>query len=344
MAWLAAYKALGYGTTGGGMYLNPLDEPLPYLRALVERLPVLLAAQIGVSLSDAWVVLPPHAMLVAYVLALLALAAFAALLAPLWRRLPACRFWALGTVLSLPPVCATFPMDRLLVFASVGAMATIALVFADWLERGALALLPRARRALATTAVVLLALSHLVLAPLFLPLRVLFVGLLSGMGNQLEASIPTDETIRGKTLVILSSSAELTTFPPWLQRQVLDVPRPRRMRLLATCFARIRVSRVDATTLRLRPEKGFLDNETLRMARGLSRPFHVGDEVLLSDMRVRVREVTADGRPAEADFTFPVPLEDPSLLWTRLHAGGRLQPWSPPAVGESQLLPSVQPR
>jgi hypothetical protein len=235
-------------------------------------------------------------------------------------------------------------MDRLLVFAGVGAMATIALVFADWLEQGALALLPRARRALATTAVVLLALSHLVLAPLFLPLRVLIVGLISGMGNQLEASIPTDETIRGKTLVILSSAAELTTFPPWLQRQVLDVPRPRRMRLLATCFARLRVSRVDATTLRLRPEKGFLDNETLRMARGLSRPFHVGDEVLLSDLRVRVREVTADGRPAEADFTFPVPLEDASLLWTRLQAGGRLAPWSPPAVGESQLLPSVQPR
>ena len=27
VAWLAAYKALGYGTSGGGMYLNPLDEP-----------------------------------------------------------------------------------------------------------------------------------------------------------------------------------------------------------------------------------------------------------------------------------------------------------------------------
>ena len=44
-AWLLAYPALGYGTTGGGMYLNPLDEPALYLRALGERLPVLLAAQ-----------------------------------------------------------------------------------------------------------------------------------------------------------------------------------------------------------------------------------------------------------------------------------------------------------
>ena len=235
-------------------------------------------------------------------------------------------------------------MDRLLVFAGVGAMATIALVFAEWLEGDALTLLPRARRAVATTVVVLLAAAHLVLAPLLLPLRVLSVGLVSRIGERLEASIPKEEAIRGKTLVILSSAAELTAFPPWMQRQVRGVPRPRHMRVLATCFGNLRVSRPDATTLRVRPDKGFLDNELLRMVRGLSRPFRVGDEVVLPGLRVRVFEVTADGRPAAADFTFGVPLEDESLLWTRVHGGGALLPWSPPVVGESQVLPSVGPR
>jgi hypothetical protein len=61
-------------------------------------------------------------------------------------------------------------------------------------------------------------------------------------------------------------------------------------------------------------------------------------------MRVRVHEVTADGRPAEVDFNFAVPLEDESLLWRRLQAGGALVPWSPPAPGESQRLPSIAPR
>jgi hypothetical protein len=323
-AWLLAYKLLGYGTSGGSMYLNPLDEPLPYLRALAERLPVLLAAQVGLGLADIWLVLP-------------------ALVAPLWRRLPSCRFWALGAVFSLPPVCATFPMDRLLVFAGVGAMAVVALVFAEWLEGDALAA-PRARRTFATIAVSLLAFVHLVLAPLLLPLRVLTVGLLAGMGERLEASIPTDEAVRRRTLIILSSSAELTTFPPWMQRRVLDVPGPRRMRVLATCFGRVHVSRPDATVLRVRPEAGFLDNELLRMVRGLSRPFHPGDEVVLSDMRARVLEVTADGRPAEVDFTFAVPLEDPSLMWTRVRGGGALVPWSPPAVGESEVLDSIMAR
>jgi hypothetical protein len=94
----------------------------------------------------------------------------------------------------------------------------------------------------------------------------------------------------------------------------------------------------------VRPEKGFLDNEWLRMVRGPSRPFRPGDEVVISDVRVRVRDVTGDGRPGEADFTFGVPLEDPSLVWTRLRAGGSLVPWSPPAVGESQVLPAVAPQ
>ena len=250
VAWLVAYKALGYGTSGGSMYLNPLDEPAGYLRALVERLPVLLAAQLGLSLSDAWLVLPPSARVVAYGLALLWLAVFGVVLAPVWRRVPACRFWALGAVLSLPPVCATFPMDRLLVFAGVGAMAAVALVLAEWLDgrrvRAPPAAAPRRSRRASSLLLVLL---HLVLAPLLLPLRVLLLGWASAMGRTLEASIPADESVGTKTLVILSSAAEMTTFPPWMERQVRGVPRPRRMRVLATCFgdaARLAPRRDDA--------------------------------------------------------------------------------------------------
>jgi hypothetical protein len=341
IAWLIAYSGLGYGTRGGGMYLNPLNEPTLYLRALVERLPVLLAAQVGLSVSDVWLALPPPLQIAAYVLALVVLLVVAALLVPLWRLSPACRFWVVGAVLSLPIACATFPMDRLLVFAGVGAMAAIALVFAEWLQGEAYGTLPQPRRALAAVAVSLLAVSHLVLAPLLLPPRVMTLGLMARMGERLEASIPRDESVRGKVLVIPTSAAEMTAFPPWMQRQVSGVPRPRRMRVLATCFSDVRVSRPDARTLRLRPEEGFLDNGLLRMVRGPSRPFHAGDEVVLSDMRVRVREVTPDGRPAAADFTFAVRLEDPSLLWMRLYAGGTLKPWTPLAVGESQVLPSV---
>jgi hypothetical protein len=343
VAWLASYKLLGYGTSGGGHYLNPLDEPRVYLVALVQRLPILLAAQVGPSLSDAWMFLPATARVVGWMLALLVIAVFAAVLAPLWRRRPECRFWALGAVLSLPPMCATFPMDRLLVFAGVGAMATVAIVLADWVEGGTLSL-PRPRRVLAATVVPALAVLHLVLAPALLPLRILVLAYVGVMGQRLEAAIPRDDGVREKTLVLLSSSAEMTTFPPWMQRQVEQVPRPRHMWVLASCFGDVYVSRLDGRSLRVRPENGFLDNDSLRLVRGPSRPFRAGDEVQLSGLHVRVREVTPDGRPAVADFTFPVPLEDPSLIWRRIHAGGTLDPWSPPAVGETHRLPAIEQR
>ena len=223
-------------------------------------------------------------------------------------------------------------------------MATIALILAEWLRGDAFALLPRARRAIATGLVLLLVLLHVVLAPALLPFRVLAMRFLAQIGDRVEASIPADETIRGKSLLILSSSAEMTTFPPWMQRQVSGVPRPSRMRVLASCFSNVHVSRPDATTLRVRPEKGFLDHEWVRIVRGLSRPFRPGDDVVLSDVRALVRDVTADGRPAEVDFALRVPLEYPTLLWTRVQAGGALVPWSPPAVGASQTLPSESPR
>jgi hypothetical protein len=114
------------------------------------------------------------------------------------------------------------------------------------------------------------------------------------------------------------------------------------MRVRATCFGDRHVSRLDATTLRVRPERRFLDNELLRVVRGLSRPFRPGDEIVLSNLHLRVREASPDARPAEADLALALPLEDASLLWTRLHAGRALAPWAPPAVGESQVWPSLE--
>ncbi len=125
-----------------------------------------------------------------------------------------------------------------------------------------------------------------------------------------------------------------------VQRAVLAVPRPRRMRILSSGGGAVRLSRLDATTLRVRPAEDFLKSAPERMARSLSRPFHPGDEVALSDVRVRVSEVTADGRPAQAEFFFDVPLEDPSLLWMRWQRDA-LAPYSPPAVGESHVLPPI---
>jgi hypothetical protein len=47
-------------------------------------------------------------------------------IAPLLLRDRLARFWAAGTIFASIPVCATFPMDRLLTFVGIGAFGLIA--------------------------------------------------------------------------------------------------------------------------------------------------------------------------------------------------------------------------
>jgi hypothetical protein len=186
----------------------------------------------------------------------------------------------------------------------------------------------------------LLVLVHLVAAPLLLPLRALSMNLMSGMVDRVDASLPRNERVGERTLVVVNAPADGAVAYAPLQRAVQGTPRPRRLRLLASGVAEVRVSRLDAKTLRLRPADGFLRSEGERMMRGLSRPFRPGDEIVLSGLRVRIGAVSADGRPEEADFLFDVPLDDPSLLWMQWR-GSTLSPYVPPPAGGSHVLPAI---
>ena len=335
VTWMTAYRLLGHGTRGSGIYVSPLDEPGRFLGALIERAPVLLLAQAGGFVSDLWLVIPPRGQPVVHGLALVVAMAAGWLLWPLWRRDPVARFWTLGLLLATVPICATFPMDRLLVFTGVGAMALVAQLLALALGNDGAAP-PTRRPALRTAAVVLVGL-HLILAPLVLPVRALSVRFLNAFAARATEAIPKDEAVRGKTLVVVRAPADGSVGYTLTERAVLGVPRPERIRLLASGLGSVQVTRLDERTLKVRPAYGFCSTEGERMVRGLSRPFRVGDTVELSDLHVLVTAVNAQGRAVEAVFRFDRPLEDPSLLWLSWRGAG-LVPYSPPAVGAGDTL------
>jgi hypothetical protein len=339
-AWLLAYGALGYGGRGGSLYVDPGQGPLAYLRLVIERVPVYLAAQLGLGSADLWMQIPPLAQAVVFGLSLVTLAAVAIALGPVARRQPVVRFWALGAALSLAPMAATFPSDRLLTFAGVGAMAVVATLLAATLEEARSGRLTRLSR---KVVVPLLVLAHLIVAPLLLPIRTLTMNLASGFVGRVDASIPRGDEIRNRTLVIVNAPVDFLIL--WYQpvaRAVLGIPRPRGIRLLTAGLTEVRLSRLDAVTLRVFPGEDFLAVEPQQVLRGGLRPFHPGDEVTLSDIRVRVGKVTDDGRPSQVDFSFGVPLEDPSLVWMQWR-GGALAPYTPPSVGQSHVLPPIDP-
>lgn len=159
LLWLARYVAGGHGTWGAQSYVDPLSTDFPL--ALAERIPLLLAAQWLQVPSDLWIAMPRAAQLAMTVLGLGTSAIVWLLARPALRERPHARFFCLGMVLSLPPVCASFPMDRLLLFCGLGAFGLLAVMveqagllsdglrLGHWTTRGVGVLLVIQRRLLA---------------------------------------------------------------------------------------------------------------------------------------------------------------------------------------------------
>jgi hypothetical protein len=182
---------------------------------------------------------------------------------------------------------------------------------------------------------------HLILAPLLLPLRALSVGLMRLIMAHSVESILEDPNVTTKTLVVVRAPADGSVAYTLVEPAALGEGRPRRLRLLASGLAPIRVTRVDERTLEVRPAQGFYSTEGERMLRGPSRPFRSGEEVQLSDLQVVVTEVDAAGRALEAEFRFERELEDASLLWYTWRDSG-LKRYVPPPVGATHTLPAIR--
>ncbi len=254
-----------------------------------------------------------------------------------WPRLaaqPHARFWLAGAGLSLVFICASAPWDRQLVFVGMGAAPALAMVLAACLEKPPATRFPR-------FVVGALVVCNLVLAPLALPLKSLTI---LGMGKAIpspDASIPRDATIAERTLVIPWLAFEAPLWFTWSMRDAQGIPKPGKTRILAASFGDVSVARLDAVTLRLRPQDGFFPSDSSQMFRSPARPFYQGDVVRLSDMVATVLEVTADGRPQTVEFRFASSLESPTWLWMRGTRTG-LGRWELPRIGETIVMSAAE--
>lgn len=333
LAWQLYYVGAGYGTAATTGYLHPLHEPRAWALRLVEGAPAVVLGQLTPLWSDLLGVYPTALKVLVGALAALLLVALARRAGPSLRASPAMRFWVTGAALGVPLIAAAGVADQNLTFVGLGAAPALALVLDDARER-----LPAGRGARALVGA--LAVFNLAVAPALLPLRCLTM---LGMGftlPQTDASIPRDPSVAARTLVVLWAPSEGGVYASQNRRFADGTPRPGRTRILATGFGDLAVTRVDATTLRVRVRGGFFDHAMHRLMRGPSQPFRVGDVVSLSDLSATVTAVTPDGRPGTVVFRFATSLESPTWLWTR-SVGARLVPWTPPAVGATVTVPAA---
>lgn len=378
-AWWIGYGALGYGLVGTGFYADPGSNPLRYLVTVMERGPLLLAAQ-WLGLAPVLVgYLSDGATRVAWGSALAILAAGAIILLPLVRTDRIARFWLLGMLLALVPACTTRLLgSRQLLFVSLGALALIAQIVEQAVNRSAASKTWRSRISATSVVAVLLLLLHL-LAPL--PLLPMTASASDSLQDVVEHVLPltgtpaTSQTER--VFVINAPSPFHFLYWPAMTSLTADAQLAQ-PRVLAPGYTTVTLTRVDAQTILVRAQQGFypgadngprpapvqsarmdeayLYEEVASFFRDVNHPMAQGDEVVLDaatmddsvddsvdvtvEVTVEVVELTQDARPLAARMVFAHALEDETYAWLQWDwEQGVYVEFTPPPIGATIELP-----
>lgn len=315
VAWRLAYNLMGFGAAGSGLYIDPVAEPLVFLSVLPERIPLLLLGTFGFPPAEA-------AFFVTGKLAWLAVVgsvSFTALIAvSVWaivRYDRFARFWMLGTLLALIPACTAIPHNRLLYFASLGAMGVVVALLNAF--RSLDPRLPRGAWGKATRIFAILSGGlHLFVSPLFLPLLAVEILVTRSITDVAvpSAFVELTDPPRQELIILTAPEYYSGTFPRLLAR-LERRPDMERQRLLSVGPVALDVRRLDAHRLEVTFEGGLLGPMLTRLYRGRNDPFAPGDRVALQGLTIDVTRVTDDGRPLVAIFTFEKQLDSPDLCW-----------------------------
>ena len=337
--WFVAYKLGGFGAAGGAFYIDPVGQPGEFLAAAAIRLPVLLAGQMALPPADAWMALPPEKISGFVTVCLLVVVVVAGGLFAALRRDRKAGFFALGVVLCLVPACATWPSDRMLLFSGLGGFGLVAMMLSASREG-----LGRPARWLVGVVSSLFVFCHVIVAPILLPVRAYGTGMmLSGFSNRAIESLPPDDVLGGKTLVIVSSPDAVIHMTALSARINRGSPYPEIVRVLSTATqGALSVSRVDERTLSVTLSDGFFCEPTSKVFRDPKKaPLRVGDKVAIDGFVAEIMSVTAEeGLPERIHFHFDRALEHPSMVFIYWNER-RWEPLVIPAMGEERKLPVV---
>jgi hypothetical protein len=365
VAWRIAWTGLGFGVDGVGYCVDPLREPVRFFWAVLERGPILLLGQWGLPPAEITLLLGTTGRSILWAAAVLFMGVVGCVVYPLIRGgrsnissifhgnglsrtqygdasnalnahneasnphpTALARFWMMGMLLAIIPICTTFPADRMLSFVGLGAMGLLAQFFVAVAEYRSTS---RTRSAAGIAFIGV----HLIVAPAMLPLR---AGWPTGPGwSKYEIRTPLDDSITRQDLVLVNPPSAMHVAYFAMERDFAGLPLPRHIRQLASGPGALTMQRLDERTLEIRPKNGYGGWAFERLFRAQQHPFKPGDHIDLTGMKIEIAEVTSDGRPAVARFCFDVPLEDGSLRWLA-YEQGEFRPFVPPRVGGSVHL------
>jgi hypothetical protein len=192
------------------------------------------------------------------------------------------------------------------------------------------------------------------LFPLVVPLTRDFLSPLSRAMMNVASAVPSD----ARSAVIVNSPCPGQLIYARSLGDYVGTPLDQPIRALAPGHYDVVVTRLDDTTVLLRPDHGYLLAPGTMLEgwdswlpaanagyaalqgdgffRSPERSFADEESVLLSDVTFTTTEVDGQGRPMEASARFVAPLESPSVAWMWWDWDSkRYLPFSVPAVGHS---------
>ena len=247
------------------------------------------------------------------------------------------RFWGLGAVLSLVPIAAVGPENRVLGFVGLGSMALLARLTEFVFARAYVASIPRVWKGFAWTMTLILLLNHVVAAPLLGLARIAYQGKVNSRLDRAMASVPEDPQLASQDLVLINPPDHVYLVGEiWAVKRLENSPMPRHIRELST-GGTFEVTRVGPRSLEVRFPNGFFSTDFSRYLRSPNERFSAGQHVELPDLSVTVESLDREGDPVEVLYEFSVALEDPMLRWIRWHDGVYV-PWTPPSIGKAEMF------
>jgi hypothetical protein len=345
--YLALHRFGGFGSQYSGIYVDPAREPLEFSATLAERFPVLLSdVLLAVPLSQA-LLIPSigdspglAAILVVAPLVLILIVIRGRQQQVVAEHLDA---WAIGGLLALIPVSASYLSGRLTVVAGVAGHLWLAMVLAHaWSRRG--------RRTVGTILLGVLAVAlgalHLVAAPVFgyLELQGIVQYNRAGKEASLHWSLGDPATIAERRIVVLTvGDPMMLIYPPWIRRVAGD-PLPQRWWVLSMAPHVHRMTRVSADVVELEVVDGaMLRGPVQRLFRPADRRPDVGDTVDLDGLVVEIVQVAPDGAPTRVRYTFDRPLDDPSMVVAIVSPRGLLRYPLGPVGSTVTVAPGAHP-
>lgn len=339
LVYLLLHRGLGFGAKASAVYVDPFAEPLNYVDAVVERVPLLLGdmlSGIDVARVGALVATYPLASLVV----VFALIAWGASERASWsvQQRATLRWALLGSALALLPVASSFLSARLTVAAALGTHVLLAGLVVRSYARGKQLRSARTWLGLVLSLTVLSA--HMAGAAYWGQLATTELRVFNQRARQVALAMRVeDDDVRQQRWVLFAAADPVVMLYPPQLRRLAGHPLPRAWWVLSLAPSVHRIRRVSPRALEITVDQGAMLQRPLeQFFRHPEHGFQALQTVALDGLDITVLDVDDFGAPRRIRYTFDRPLEDPTLRFFVMGTHGLVR-YPLAGVGATMTLP-----